>query len=72
MNCRAAPMASPSASAFAPSRRNEGSPRGEIREDSGSGQHGEFTKYRGSHFADCYVVKVRRVVAKDRQPVFVV
>lgn len=46
--------------------------RGEIREDSGSHQHSESTKYRGSHYVECYVVKEGRVLAKDRQPVFVV
>lgn len=37
-----------------------------------SHRHSESTKYRGSHYVDCYVVKDGRVVAKDRQPVFVV
>ncbi len=46
--------------------------RGEIREDTGSHQHGESTKYRGSHYVECYVVKDGRVVARDRQPVFVI
>jgi hypothetical protein len=46
--------------------------RGEIREDTGSHQHTESTKYRGSHYVECYVVKDGRVVARDRQPVFVI
>lgn len=46
--------------------------RGEIREDTGSHQHSESTKYRGSHYVECYVVKDGRVVARDRQSVFVV
>lgn len=45
--------------------------RGEIREDSGLREHSESTKYRGSHYVECYVVKDGRVVASDRQPVFV-
>lgn len=46
--------------------------RGEIREDTGAHRHGEHTKYRGSHYVECYVVKDGRVVARDRQPVFVI
>jgi Adenylyl/Guanylyl and SMODS C-terminal sensor domain len=46
--------------------------RGEIREDTGSHQHSESTKYRGSHYVECYVVKDGLVVARDRQPVLVV
>jgi hypothetical protein len=46
--------------------------RGEIVEDAGSHQRSETTKYRGSHYVECYIVKDRRVVAVDRQPVFVI
>jgi hypothetical protein len=46
--------------------------RGEIVEDAGSHQRSETTKYRGSHYVECYIVKDRRVAAVDRQPVFVV
>jgi hypothetical protein len=46
-----------------------GQPRGEIVEDDGSGQRVESTKFRGSHYVECYVVKDSRVVARDRQPV---
>ena len=40
--------------------------RGEIRDDSGSHRHNESMKYRGSHYAECYVVKDGRVVANPR------
>ena len=46
--------------------------RGEIREDAGGHRHSESTKYRGSHYVECYVVKSGRVVAVDRQQVFVI
>lgn len=46
--------------------------RGEIREDAGGHRHSESTKYRGSHYVECYIVKNGRVVAVDRQSVFVV
>ena len=45
--------------------------RGEIREDAGGHRHSESTKYRGSHYVECYIVKNGRVVAVDRQPVLV-
>ena len=46
--------------------------RGEIVHDAGSHQRSEPTAYRGSHYVECYIVKDRRVVAVDRQPVFVI
>jgi Second Messenger Oligonucleotide or Dinucleotide Synthetase domain/Adenylyl/Guanylyl and SMODS C-terminal sensor domain len=45
--------------------------RGEIREDSGSREHTEQTLYSGSHWVEAYVVKGGRVVARDRQLVWI-
>ena len=45
--------------------------RGEITRDAGAGQKTESTRYRGSHYVECYIVKGGKCVARDRQLVFV-
>jgi hypothetical protein len=45
--------------------------RGEIRQDDGSNQKVEHTKYHGSHFVECFVVKHGVCVAADRQQVYI-
>jgi hypothetical protein len=45
--------------------------RGEITKDDGFGKRREPTAYAGTHYVECYVVKDRAVVAKDRQAVVV-
>jgi hypothetical protein len=45
--------------------------RGEISQDAGRSSKVETTKYKGSHYVECYVVKNRVVVAVDRQTVIV-
>jgi hypothetical protein len=45
--------------------------RGEIRKDAGSLTHEESTRYRGSHWVECYVVKDSYCVASKKQLVFV-
>lgn len=39
--------------------------RGQIIDDSGSGERKENTNFKGSHFVECYVIKNNVVVAKD-------
>lgn len=45
--------------------------RGEITRDGGYEVKTETTSYVGSHWVECYVVKDKRCVAFDRQPVIV-
>jgi hypothetical protein len=50
---------------------NVGQLRGEIRKDTGSRSREESTKYRGSHWVECYIVKNGYCVASTKQLVFV-
>ena len=45
--------------------------RGEISLDEGGNSKVESTKYRGTHYVECYVVKNGRVIAVDHQTVIV-
>ncbi len=45
--------------------------RGEISKDGGSRTRTASTKYRGSHYVECYIVKDGTCVASDRQLVYV-
>ncbi len=45
--------------------------RGEIRKDNGSRSREESTKFRGSHWIECYIVKNGYCVAATKQLVFV-
>lgn len=45
--------------------------RGEITKDTGNRTRTESTKYHGSHYVECYVVKDGTCVASDRQLVYV-
>jgi len=40
--------------------------RGEILDDQGFNQHDEHTKYKGTHYINCFIVKNNYCVAKDR------
>ena len=46
--------------------------RGEIRPDDGTRRKAESTKYHGSHFVECFVVKEGLCVAVDRQQVYII
>jgi hypothetical protein len=52
--------------------RHAGQLRGEIRRDEGHARKTEDTRWRGSHFVECFVVKNGVCVATDRQQVFIV
>jgi len=40
--------------------------RGEILDDQGSNWRSEHTKYRGTHYVNCFIVKDNTCIAKDR------
>jgi hypothetical protein len=57
---------------FGDEAANAGQLRGDMHRDDGSGWRDESTKYRGSHYVECYVVKNGICVAKTRQRVIVI
>jgi hypothetical protein len=50
---------------------NVGQLRGEIRRDEGQQRKIESTRYHGSHFVECFIVKDGVCVASDRQQVYI-